>query len=76
MAALSADICNRMLYSIQQSPAKAVLSPCTGVCTLRSDGLCAGCFRSGDEIAAWSSLDDASRQRLMDVVLPAREAVG
>ena len=50
----------------------AVLSPCTGVCTLASDGLCQGCMRTADEIASWSLLDDQARTQLMDQVLPAR----
>jgi predicted Fe-S protein YdhL (DUF1289 family) len=49
-----------------------ILSPCTGVCRLGSDGLCEGCHRSGDEIARWSGYSDAERRRLMDIVLPAR----
>jgi predicted Fe-S protein YdhL (DUF1289 family) len=44
------------------------------VCELGSDGLCVGCLRSGAEIAAWSSLPDRDRQRVMDEVLPQREA--
>jgi uncharacterized protein len=64
-----------MLY-IRPAPAAPVLSPCIGVCELRADGLCAGCLRSGDEIAAWSSLDDATRLHLMDEVLPRRESGG
>ena len=39
---------------------RAVLSPCTGVCTLGEDGLCLGCHRTGDEIAAWATLGDAA----------------
>ena len=53
---------------------RAVLSPCIGVCTLRSDGLCAGCLRTVDEIAAWSRMSDAERLHVMDVLLPRREA--
>ena len=53
---------------------RAVLSPCTGVCTLDEGGLCRGCRRTGDEVAAWTTLDDAARLHLMDVVLPARPA--
>lgn len=52
----------------------ALLTPCIGVCTLAPDGRCDGCFRTGDEIAAWASLSDGERQRFMDVVLPEREA--
>ena len=55
-------------------PFRAVLSPCTGVCTLREDGLCAGCLRSADEIAAWPRMDDDARLRLIETVLPLREA--
>lgn len=53
---------------------RAVLSPCVGVCTLRTDGLCEGCLRNVDEIAAWSRLSDAERLHVMDVLLPEREA--
>jgi predicted Fe-S protein YdhL (DUF1289 family) len=52
---------------------RAVLSPCIGVCALRADGLCGGCLRTMDEIAAWSRLSDAQRLHLMETVLPARE---
>lgn len=52
----------------------AVLSPCTGVCTLDAQGYCAGCHRHADEIATWLNLRAHERQYLMDVILPAREA--
>ena len=53
---------------------KAVLSPCIGVCTLDEHGLCHGCLRSSAEIAHWLHMDDDERLRLMETVLPAREA--
>lgn len=53
---------------------RAVLSPCIGVCTLGRDGLCEGCLRTVDEIAAWSRMSDTERLHVMDVLLPAREA--
>lgn len=57
-----------------ETPVRAVMTPCTGVCTLDGDGRCLGCLRSGAEIAAWLRLSDDERAYLMDVVLPAREA--
>lgn len=54
--------------------APAVLTPCIGICELGPDGLCEGCYRTGAEIAAWGSLDQAERLRIMDEVLPEREA--
>ncbi len=54
---------------------RAIPTPCTGVCTLDGEGCCLGCQRSTGEIAGWMDMDDAERLRLMDVVLPAREAL-
>jgi uncharacterized protein len=49
------------------------LTPCTGVCRLDARGLCMGCLRTGDEIARWSTMDDAQKLWLMDEILPARQ---
>lgn len=47
-------------------------SPCNRVCRLDpASGVCIGCFRTGDEIGAWSAMTDAERARLNDA-LPAR----
>ncbi len=54
--------------------ARAVLSPCIGICSVDARGVCEGCLRTLDEIARWSTMGDAERLRVMDVVLPAREA--
>jgi predicted Fe-S protein YdhL (DUF1289 family) len=43
----------------------AVASPCTSVCVIDAPtGLCAGCYRTLDEIARW-----------LDLVAPARKAL-
>lgn len=54
--------------------ARAVLSPCVGVCEIDADGLCGGCLRTLDEIARWSTMVDAERLDVMDRLLPRREA--
>ncbi|MGD9671376.1 MAG: DUF1289 domain-containing protein [Hyphomicrobiaceae bacterium] len=47
-------------------------SPCIDVCTMDPEtGLCAGCGRTLQEIAAWASISDAERERIMDL-LPQR----
>jgi predicted Fe-S protein YdhL (DUF1289 family) len=51
-----------------------ILSPCIGICRLDRDGYCEGCLRSGDEIARWVAMGEIERRRLMDEVLPQREA--
>lgn len=53
---------------------RALLSPCVGVCALDDAGYCVGCHRSMDEIAGWLRLSDDERLRLIEHVLPAREA--
>ena len=51
---------------------ETVPSPCTRVCVIDPvSGLCRGCRRSLDEIAAWGRLDQAARRRVLDQ-LPGR----
>lgn len=48
-------------------------SPCRKVCMIHPDsGLCIGCFRTRDEIAAWPSMTSAERLARM-AELPSRE---
>jgi predicted Fe-S protein YdhL (DUF1289 family) len=41
----------------------SVASPCISVCRIdEASGLCVGCLRTLDEIAAWATLDDDARR--------------
>jgi len=52
-----------------------VASPCTSVCTIdQASGLCAGCFRTLDEIAGWIRLSDEEKRAVLSA-LPARRAL-
>lgn len=52
----------------------AVASPCTSVCTIdRASGLCAGCYRTLDEIAGWIDLPEEQKRKLL-ATLAARHA--
>ena len=58
----------------EREPAEQVASPCINVCVMDADGsVCLGCFRTLDEIAAWSVLD-ANAKRQVLAALPARAA--
>ena len=47
-------------------------SPCVRICVLHpAEGLCIGCLRTRDEIAAWSVMTPQER-RLVMTQLPAR----
>jgi len=51
-----------------------VASPCISVCKIDdASGLCIGCLRTLDEIAAWSVLD-ASEKRAVIAALSARKS--
>jgi predicted Fe-S protein YdhL (DUF1289 family) len=55
-------------------PDGRVASPCISVCRIDdASGLCEGCLRTLDEIAAWSVLDDDDR-RAVWAALAARAA--
>ena len=48
-------------------------SPCNRVCTLEpATDICMGCFRSLDEISAWTRFTNAERQAIRDA-LPERK---
>jgi hypothetical protein len=47
----------RLVRATGQNDLKDVLSPCISVCRMdAATGWCEGCFRTLDEIAAWSTL--------------------
>jgi predicted Fe-S protein YdhL (DUF1289 family) len=47
------------------SQLQQIESPCIGTCTLGPDGLCIGCFRSGNEIAGWLGFTAIERKAIM-----------
>ena len=40
-------------------------TPCVNICKLDERGICIGCFRSLQEIAAWSRMSEAERFSIM-----------
>ena len=51
----------------------AVGSPCCSVCKMNDrSGLCEGCYRTIDEIIAWSTMPDDAKRRVWQL-LPARK---
>lgn len=51
-----------------------VPSPCINVCKMdERTGLCQGCFRTLDEIAAWSASSDAARLDILAKVAKRRQ---
>lgn len=51
-----------------------ITSPCINICKMdASNSLCLGCFRTIDEITAWSRLDDAGQQHILANVARRRQ---
>ncbi|MGA8049720.1 MAG: DUF1289 domain-containing protein [Burkholderiales bacterium] len=51
-----------------------IKSPCIDVCQMNPERrVCAGCCRTLDEIARWSEMSDAERERVL-AELPGRRA--
>lgn len=47
----------------------AVPSPCVNICRMEpASGLCAGCWRTIDEIAAWSKMDDDAKRQVWQAI--------
>ncbi|ABM96305.1 DUF1289 domain-containing protein [Methylibium petroleiphilum] len=57
-----------------------VASPCIDICRIdAASGWCEGCYRTIDEIAAWSRLDDAGKRAVwlqLDVRRKPEESAG
>ncbi|WP_236698342.1 DUF1289 domain-containing protein [Xylophilus sp. Leaf220] len=52
-----------------------VPSPCVSVCRMNADrSFCEGCFRSIDEIRAWSRSDDAQKRTVWARLLERMDA--
>lgn len=46
-----------------------VLSPCNSVCKMdENSGLCLGCWRTIDEIVAWSSNSDDAKKKTLALI--------
>jgi len=50
---------------------EAVVSPCINICRME-DGLCAGCFRTIDEIAGWAGAADVDKLLILAAVAQRR----
>lgn len=60
--------------AVALAKAQYLPSPCVSVCVMDdASGYCRGCWRSIDEIAAWSTLDDAGKRAVWQCI-PARAA--
>jgi predicted Fe-S protein YdhL (DUF1289 family) len=43
-----------------------IASPCISICALDENDICAGCYRSAEEITRWSQADNAERRTIIE----------
>ncbi|MCJ8299755.1 MAG: DUF1289 domain-containing protein [Pseudomonadales bacterium] len=55
---------------------QAIGSPCIRNCCLNDQDVCLGCFRTIEEICAWSAMDSASRQQVLNTAKERRKHAG
>jgi predicted Fe-S protein YdhL (DUF1289 family) len=52
---------------VAAAPDDAVPSPCISICQMNANsGLCDGCFRDLDEIAAWGRMEDGEKREVWE----------
>ena len=51
-------------------------SPCISICLLDKDDVCAGCFRTGDEIVDWFTSDDDRKRDILQASTQRRKDAG
>ena len=57
-------------------PKAVVASPCNSVCRIdERTGWCEGCYRTIEEIAAWSAIDNAQKRAMRETLRLRRRAV-
>ena len=57
-----------MTFNQRTNRTEPVASPCINVCALNAERtLCTGCYRTLDEISAWSRADEAQRQKIVTI---------
>jgi predicted Fe-S protein YdhL (DUF1289 family) len=51
---------------MEANTSRAVMTPCVGICQLDPDtDLCMGCWRTRDEVARWTYMDDDTRRTVV-----------
>ncbi|MFT5519811.1 MAG: putative Fe-S protein YdhL (DUF1289 family) [Enterobacterales bacterium] len=45
-----------------------IKSPCISICALDSQGLCTGCFRTGEEIRDWGNSTNQQRRNVLGLI--------
>lgn len=58
----------------EASTEKPVKSPCVSICALNEDGICVGCWRTGNEISHWGAYNNNERRVVLKLAFERAKA--
>ncbi|WP_283787795.1 DUF1289 domain-containing protein [Bermanella sp. WJH001] len=64
------------MSKIEKNVLGMVKSPCVAVCALDENDVCIGCYRTGDEIMHWGTMDNNEKIKVLENVSEREKASG
>lgn len=64
------------MSKIEKNVLGMVKSPCVAVCALDENDVCIGCYRTGDEIMHWGTMDNNEKIKVLGNVSEREKASG
>ena len=64
------------MNKIEKNVLGMVKSPCVAVCALDENDVCIGCYRTGDEIMHWGTMDNNEKIKVLENVSEREKASG
>ena len=64
------------MSKIEKNVLGMVKSPCVAVCALDENDVCIGCYRTGDEIMHWGTMDNNETIKVLENVSEREKASG
>lgn len=64
------------MSQIEKNVLGMIKSPCVAVCALDEHDVCIGCYRTGDEITHWGTMDNNEKVAVLENVSEREKASG
>ncbi|MGR6872737.1 DUF1289 domain-containing protein [Pseudomonas sp. HK3] len=64
------------MSKIEKNVLGMVKSPCVAICALDENDMCIGCYRTGDEITNWGTMDNTEKAKVLENVSEREKASG
>lgn len=64
------------MSQIEKNVLGMIKSPCVAVCALDENDVCIGCYRTGDEITHWGTMDNNEKIAVLENVSEREKSSG